>query len=93
MHTVLLGVNSSVPQGVSLNSIDYQGEGRVTVNGLSTSDQNILQFIENLAKSSAISKSSLLTMSVKKVKKRTFKSFSIRVTLSDQKNHKQLGGK
>jgi type IV pilus assembly protein PilN len=85
MHAVLLGINSSVPQGVSLNSIEYQGDGKVVINGLSISDQNILQFIENLAKSSAISKSSLLLMSVKKVKKRTFKLFTVLGILADQK--------
>ncbi|SFV77508.1 Type IV pilus biogenesis protein PilM [hydrothermal vent metagenome] len=85
MHAVLLGINSSVPQGVSLKSIEYQGDGQVVISGLSVSDQNILQFIENLAKSSAISKSSLLLMSVKKVKKRTLKLFTVLGILADQK--------
>lgn len=85
MHDVLLSVNSSVSQGISLSSIEYKGGGQVVINGLSTSDQNILQFIENLTKSKSVSKGSLLTMSVKKIKKRVFKSFSVRATLVDQK--------
>jgi type IV pilus assembly protein PilN len=84
MYSVLLGINSSVPQGVSLNSIEYTGGDALTIVGLSISDQNILQFIENLSQSKAIDKSSLLTMSVKTVNKRTFKSFSIKCTLANQ---------
>jgi type IV pilus assembly protein PilN len=84
MYSVLLGINSSVPQGVSLNSVEYTGGDVLTITGLSISDQNILQFIENLSQSKAIDKSSLLTMSVKTVNKRTFKSFSIKCTLADQ---------
>ena len=84
MHSVLLGINSAVPQGVSLNIIDYNGGNTVTIVGLSISDQNILQFIEKLSKSEAIDKSSLLTMSVKTVDKRTYKSFSIKCTLVQQ---------
>ncbi len=84
MYSVLLGVNSAVPQGVSFNSIDYPGGDTLTIAGLSISDQNILQFIENLSQSKAIDKASLLTMSVQTVDKRTFKSFSIKCTLADQ---------
>jgi len=84
MYAVLLGVNSAVPQGVSLNSIDYSGGDALTIAGLSISDQNILQFIENLSQSKAIDKASLLTMSVQTVDKRTFKSFSIKCALADQ---------
>ena len=84
LYLVLLGINSSVPQGVSLNSIDYTGANILTITGLSISDQNILQFIDNLSQSKAIDKSSLLTMSIKIVNKRTFKSFSIKCTLAEQ---------
>jgi type IV pilus assembly protein PilN len=84
MYSVLLSINSSVPQGVSLNSIEYAGGDTLTIAGLSITDQNILQFIENLSQSKAIEKSSLLTMSIKTVNKRTFKSFSIKCTLANQ---------
>ena len=83
MYSVLLGVNTSVPQGVSLNRINYAGGDALTISGTSISDQNILQFISNLAESSAIDKASLLTMSVKP-NKRNYKSFSIRCTLAKQ---------
>jgi type IV pilus assembly protein PilN len=84
MYSVLLGVNTSVPQGVSLNTINYAGGDTLTITGLSINDQNILQFIENLAESSAIDKASLLTMSVKTKGKRNYKSFSIKCTLAKQ---------
>ena len=84
MHTVLLNINDSVPQGVSLSAIDYTGNGTLKINGLSVSDQNILQFIEELTNSKAISKASLITMSVKTVDKNTFKSFSIKCSLIEQ---------
>jgi len=57
----------------------------LTISGLSTSDQNILQFIENLGESSSIDKASLLTMSIQIKNKRNYKSFSIRCTLVEQK--------
>ena len=84
MYSVLLGINSAVPEGVSLNSIDYTGGDALTITGLSISDQNIIQFIENLSQSKAIDKSSLLTMSAKTVNKRIFKSFSIKGILANQ---------
>ncbi|MBL7003427.1 MAG: pilus assembly protein PilM [Gammaproteobacteria bacterium] len=84
MYSVLLGINSAFPQGVSLSKIEYNGDNTMTITGLSVSDQNILQFIENLSKSKAIDKSSLLTMSVKTIDKKTFKSFSIKCVLSEQ---------
>ncbi|MBT6967113.1 MAG: pilus assembly protein PilM [Candidatus Thioglobus sp.] len=84
MYSVLLDINTSVPQGVSLNRINYVGGNTFTISGLSTSDQNILQFIENLGESSVIDKASLLTMSVQTKNKRNYKSFSIRCTLAKQ---------
>ncbi len=84
MYSTLLSINSAVPQGVSLNSIEYTGNDAITIIGLSVSDQNILQFIENLSKSKTIDKASLLTMTVKVVNKQNFKSFSIKCTLVRQ---------
>jgi len=86
MYSVLLGVNSSVPQGVSLNIINYPGGNAITLTGLSISDQNILQFITNLQNIKVIDKASLLTMSIIKKEKRTFKSFSIRCVLAPQES-------
>ena len=84
MYSVLLGINTSVPQGVSLNNINYTGGDVITLSGLSVSDQNILQFIANLQNIKVIDKASLLTMSIIKKEKRTFKSFSIRCVLAPQ---------
>jgi len=84
MYSVLLGINTSVPQGVSLNNINYPGGKTMTLTGLSISDQNILQFIANLQNTKVIDKASLLTMSIVKKEKRSFKSFSIRCVLAPQ---------
>jgi len=95
MYSVLLDVNASVPQGVSLNRINYAGSNILTLSGLSISDQNILQFIENLGESSVIDKASLLTMSIQVKNKRNYKSFSIRCRLVKQKtleNKEKLNG-
>jgi len=91
MYSVLLGINTSTPQGVSLNRINYAGGNTLTISGLSISDQNILQFIENLGESSVIDKASLLTMSIKIKNKRNYKSFSIRCTLSKQQAFGEKG--
>jgi len=84
MYSVLLGINISVPQGVSLSNIKYPGGNTMTLTGLSISDQNILQFITNLQDTKVIDKASLLTMSIIKQDKRSFKSFSIRCILAPQ---------
>ena len=86
MYSVLLGINTSVPQGVSLNNISYPGGNTMTLTGLSVSDQNILQFISNLQNTKVVEKASLLTMSIIKKEKRSFKSFSIRCVLAPQKS-------
>lgn len=86
MYSVLLGINTSVPQSVSLNNISYSGGNIMTLTGLSVSDQNILQFISNLQNTKVIEKASLLTMSIIKKEKRSFKSFSIRCVLASQES-------
>lgn len=84
MHIVLLDINASVPQGVSLDNINYSGNGVLKIDGLSATDQNILQFIEQLTNSKSIRKASLMNMSVKIIDKRTLKSFSIKSSLVEQ---------
>ena len=85
MYSVLLSINASVPPGVALRSIEYEGGNVITINGLSLNDQNILQFIETIARSNFISKSSLLTMAIEEIDKKSFKTFSIRCILAPQK--------
>jgi len=82
MYTVLSRINKSVPQGIQLNGINF-GEDAISITGLSISDQNIIQFIENLTNSKEIDKASLSTMSAQKVKSQTYKSFSIRATIGE----------
>ena len=82
MYMVLSRINKSVPQGIQLNGINF-GEDAISITGLSISDQNIIQFIENLSNSKEIDKASLSTMSAQKVKSQTYKSFSIRATIGE----------
>jgi len=84
MYAVLMDINTSLPQGISFSNINYTGGDTLKIDGLSVSDQNILQFIEQLTNSNSINKASLLTMSVKTVGKRTVKSFSIKCNLINQ---------
>ena len=83
MYDILVSLNKSVPEGISLKRINY-GEGdEVNITGLSVSEVNILAFIENLSKKKSISKASLITMAIEKMKDESFRSFSIRCILAD----------
>jgi type IV pilus assembly protein PilN len=84
MYTVLQGINSSAPPGISLSSIDYSN-AVITIKGLSIDISEMKKFIDALTATKPIDKASLLTMSVKMENKYEFKSFSIKCTLVAQK--------
>ena len=84
MYSVIVAVNSSVPQGVALNQIEYTGDDTLIISGLSINDQNILQFIANLQNSKPIDRSSLVNMSVTKKSERIYKNFKIKCVLVSQ---------
>ena len=83
MYDILVALNKSVPEGISLKRIDYRGGNEVNITGLSVSEVNILAFIENLPKKKSIAKASLITMAIEKTEKGSFRSFSIRCILVD----------
>jgi len=84
MYSVIIALNSSVPQGVALSRIEYTGDNTLTISGLSINDQNILQFIANLQNSKPIDRSSLVNMSVTKKSERIYKNFKIKCVLATQ---------
>jgi hypothetical protein len=86
MYLVLAGINNSIPNAyLKLSKIDFNGDVDVTIYGLSTNDNNILSFIDNLSKVEVIEKASLVTMSIEIVMDQSAKSFTIKCTLAEQK--------
>lgn len=85
MHSVLIGINNSIPnQYLKLSKINFDDLDGVMVYGITTSDNNILSFIDNLSKVSVIEKASLVTMSVETIYDQNAKSFTINLTLAPQ---------
>ncbi len=80
LYAVLQATIKSIPRGVSLKAITYE-KGRLQIDGISVSDQNILGLIERLERSPVTLQVSLENMSIEKVGKNEFKAFSVRVTL------------
>jgi len=81
----LMGINTAVPgRSLKLTKIDYKGGNEIFIDGMSSDDTSILEFIENLAVIDVIQKASLKTMSVKKVSDIDVKSFIIRVVMIQQ---------
>ena len=84
MNAVLVHINNSVIDGISLTSINY-ADGVVTIIGNSLNDHNIIEFNSRLDSSSLIDRASLQTMSVTKVKELSLKTFSLRCELGDER--------
>jgi type IV pilus assembly protein PilN len=84
MYTVLVGINSAVPNQLKLTKIDYQGGNEIQIEGMSSNDGNILTFIEKLSEIEVIDKASLATMSVKTVSNQSVKTFVVKLTLIQQ---------
>ena len=84
MYTVLVGINSAVPNQLKLTKIDYQGGNEIQIEGMSANDGNILTFIEKLSEIEVIDKASLATMSVKTVSNQSVKTFIVKLTLIQQ---------
>lgn len=84
MYTVLVGINSAVPNQLKLTKIDYQGGNEIQIEGMSANDGNILTFIEKLSEIEVIDKASLATMSVKKVSNQSVKTFVVKLILIQQ---------
>ena len=84
MYTVLVGINSAVPNQLKLTKIDYLGGNEIQIEGMSANDGNILTFIEKLSEIEVIDKASLATMSVKTVSNQSVKTFIVKLTLIQQ---------
>ena len=85
MYAVLMGINTAVPgRSLKLTKIDYKGGNEILIDGMSSDDTSILEFIDNLAVIDVIEKAALKTMSVKKVSNQDVKSFIIKVVMVQQ---------
>ena len=65
-YRILAQVASSVPSRVRFDKVDFNGSTRLTIQGVAASDQDILQFIENLGKQKLIEQASLSSMRLPK---------------------------
>ena len=84
MYAVLVHINSSVIDGISLTSIRYH-DGEIDIIGNSVNDHNIIEFNSRLDSSSLIDRASLQTMSVTQVKGLSLKTFSLSCELGDDR--------
>ena len=85
MYSVLVGINAAIPSSyIKLTEIDYFGGNKITINGMSTNDNNILSFIENLTIVDVIDKASLSTMSAETISNQAIKKFVVEVILIEK---------
>jgi type IV pilus assembly protein PilN len=85
MYSVLVGINAAIPSSyIKLTEIDYFGGNKITINGMSANDNNILLFIENLTIVDVIDKASLSTMSAETISNQAIKKFVVEVILIEQ---------
>ena len=61
---ILAQIASSVPKRVKFNSIDFDGQNQVIINGVASTDQDILKLIGNLNEKKLISQASLASMTL-----------------------------
>ena len=63
-YRILAQIASSVPKRLRFEQVEYNGTNRVTIMGVASSDQDILNFIENLSKQKLIKQASLSSMNL-----------------------------
>ena len=82
-YRVLAQVASSVPNRVKFDRVEFDGSRNLTVQGVAASDQDILQFIENLSKQKLVEQASLASMRLPKGKagSATMKGFRVLVRI------------
>ena len=61
-YRILAQIASSVPKRVRFDEVKYNGDIKVTIQGVAASDQDILKFIRNLGKQSYVKQASLSSM-------------------------------
>ena len=65
-YRILAQIASSVPKRLRFDRVEYNGKNRVTITGVAASDQDILNFIENLGNQKLIKQASLASATLKK---------------------------
>ena len=65
-YRILAQVASSVPNRVKFDQVEFNGSNRLTIQGLASTDQDILKFIENLSKQKLVEQASLSSMRLPK---------------------------
>ena len=61
---ILAQIASSVPKRVKFNSIDFNGTNQIIINGVASTDQDILKLISNLNSKKLIAQASLASMTL-----------------------------
>ena len=86
-YRILAQIASSVPKRVKFDQVNYNGKYRVTIQGVASSDQDILKFIENLGKQKLIKQASLSSMKLprKTAGGVTMKGFRVFVLIEESK--------
>tara|TARA_B100001996_G_scaffold87437_1_gene64758 strand:+ start:518 stop:2221 length:1704 start_codon:yes stop_codon:yes gene_type:complete len=75
---ILSQVASSVPRGIRFDSLEYDGNKKLIIEGSSSNDQNILKLIRNLNGKKTIKQATLATMtSVESIDAKNLKGFKI----------------
>ena len=65
-YRALNQITRSVPQRVTFNTLDFNGNDQIIITGLAFSDQDIINFISNLNGKDLIDQASLKAMNVPK---------------------------
>ena len=65
-YRILAQIASSVPKRLRFDRVEYNGKDRVTITGIAASDQDILNFIENLGNQKLIKQASLASATLKR---------------------------
>ena len=88
-YRILAQIASSVPKRVKFDQVNYNGKYRVTIQGVASSDQDILKFIDNLSKQKLIKQASLSSMKLprKTAGGVTMKGFRVFVLIENGKGY------
>ena len=93
-YIILSHINQSVPKGIKLLSLNYDGNKKLVIQGTAREDKNILNFINNLKKKNDIQNAIVKSMSEnveEKGKPKNIKNFVIDVILNNQKLEEKEG--
>ena len=94
-YIILSHINQSVPKGIKLLSLNYDGNKKLVVKGTAKEDKNILNFITNLKKKNEIQNAIVKSMSEnlqEKGKPKNIKNFVIEMILNNQTSKEKNGG-